>query len=357
MTLDDIYKLGPVVTFSTLFIGYIIWIFQKRYEAKLAFYKNVRFACSNFLLIWKEFSILESRLKSKDDYDKILFKYPGLAKKYFKIDHKKVKQLNKDFEDSLDAIKSINVDLFYRLSNNFDDFNGSIDNILIPMVNDQSLNEKHKDEIIIPLLDETLKDMEVLIKELSKQLPWWEKSKILSHIEKHKINLISLNNQISIPDFVMNFINKSLPVKEPFTKDEILLLYNNPTVTRIISKINLNFIVKIIGNSPLKIIKFISNIQSENTTFIQEIENKIDSIEIILKLELDDEDIEHLKDNNTFYLIFIGAIKKIAGHVPFDLKRYLVKMNNGTIDIRDDLKKLKDALIEYQKENQINIDK
>jgi hypothetical protein len=353
MTLDEIYKTGPIVTIVALFIAYIIWIFQKKHEVKLEFHKTIRFATSNILLIWKEFSKVESRLKSTDEYDKILFKYPGLAKNYFKIDSKKIAFLNKNFEDSLNVLKNVNVDLFFRFSNSYDAFRRTVDEVLIPIINDETVNEKAREEILIPLLEANMDELEILIEEIVLYLPFFQQKKILSHINTYKKHEVDIKD-IYLPDFIVSFINKSLPFVEEVSKDEILLLYSNPFLSKLMLKFDLSIFLKIIGKNPLQIIKFLIKLKDRNILELHSLEKKIDSIDfskLILDLELDDDDLKLLIKNKSLYTLILGVIYKFEKKVPYLLKRNLIRLNNGEFDFKEELNKLK---IEVVKQNQLN---
>ncbi len=56
--------------------------------------------------------------------------------------------------------------------------------------------------------------------------------------------------------------------------------------------------------------------------------------DIILKLDISESDNLLLKENKVFYKLICAGIMKFSEHIPFEIKRLMININNGTIDIK-----------------------
>ena len=85
-----------------------------------------------------------------------------------------------------------------KLSENYSSFSGSVNNLLIPLLNGKSVTEKERNDLVIPILDLNVRKLEEIIKEMTMFLPNKEKGKIINHIDSHKLQTNSPDEIYSI---------------------------------------------------------------------------------------------------------------------------------------------------------------
>lgn len=346
-------KIGPTLaTVVAVYLAYRYAKKQKLFENKNEEYKKVRIVVSNLIQIWRELSVIEFYTSSNDFYAELIFKNPKLASSYFNIDIKRIKLFKRLFHQSKEEIKSINVSLFYTLEHNFMEFNKSL-NMFNSSNSEKKINEKEFKEFLDGIFKEIVRDLESVIINTADYLPPKEKKGIEKIISSHQIDLQKTDFDVEIPNFVIDLINNIVPVIEPISKEEIIIFINDGTVKTILSKFFPLIIGVFLENNPLQTI-------SKAFTMIknpESIESEISDDDFFMQIDLTENDNDLFKNNIAFYKIICALYKKFDKNIPFEFKRFLIKLNNGTINVKQelDVHKAKITLKQYEKEAMANI--
>lgn len=337
-TLNIIEKVGPTIaTIVAVYIAYLFGKKHRRFEEKNTHLKDIRRVVSNLLLIWKELSRLELFLKDDDPYNRFALKYPGLTKGYFKIDKALVKKLEDSYFESLQVLKHVDVELFYNLENEYTAFRRTLNEFLFPALQDKDIPQN---DLLIPIISNANRELELLIRRTQAHLSKKESKAIVKIIDEHNKQLAKPQDAYALPNFILNFLNKKLPVKSPVTQDELAILINNTTMSWAITKLlGTGFLSKIISRNPFKLFGILLKISSgdlkDGSGIMKMLENAV------LKINLTQEEGTYFKNNKAFYLLILGIGHKLGESVSFEHKRLLVKINNGEIDIREKFEEFK----------------
>lgn len=319
-------------------VTYWFGIRQKRFEINQEHYKKIRVTTSSLLTIWWEYAALEKLLKSKDKTNELAFKIPEIATEYLKIDEKKVKKMNKSFSSSLENLKEIDVVLFYELEGCLDGINKTNREIFEPLFDDLEGINDEKINLIIPVLDELIEDLEKIILDTIKYLPRRERGKVHQILDKH-IDELRQEDKNEIPLFIVKWINNSLKPKTPLTQEDFYIFYSNDTIKWMISKcLSIDTFKEMLFSKKSKIggVRFLLAIIRADKNKIQE----YFPLENLSKFDLSKEELLIFVDNKPFYRLIMGLVLKIEGNVPMWVKRDLVKFNTGLISFHKDMPNL-----------------
>lgn len=338
--------IAPTLTAIIVVIfTYLFSIRHKKYEQKEIQYQKTRVAVSNLLLVWKELSRIRTLISNIKPGDELISKFPFLLKRYFKINTKKIVEIRDAYSDSLLNFKETNVSQFLKLETSLDSFNNVMDEFLIPLSEDLEISLTQKSSAFLPLINESIIDFESIVLEASEKLPFYEKRQIKKIFTDESAALVK--DEITIPEFVLNMINDSLPLKEEITANEIKQFYENETVIWLISKFLTPSLVKeVFGRGIFDSLKTLFIVGKVNPETIVKDNPKYSDIgkSLIQDVSITEEEDKRFVNNKVFYSIILGVAKKVAGNPPFAIKRALVGLNNGTYSIRSEIEKEKKQL-------------
>lgn len=341
--LNILEKILPsIVAIVIVYLGYSVWLKQQVYEEKNEKLRKIRQSISNLLLIWKEFSEFERNLNPNDPYNEILFSNSKILRQFLKIDSSKIYRLKKSYIESINNLKSYDISIFYRLESNLENYNYLLNEFLNPVLTDKLTNITHKYKLIYPILQVIVKEIEEVIIDTSKYLSENERKFVLDILHSHSEEINKPQDFKEIPEFLIEIVNSFLPLKEEITKNDFYLLYENKTVKWLLLKvIKTNFISSLLDDNPVEILKILLIFDKENFNKLNDIIEKIDNETILDLLSITDVESEKFVNNKEFYLLIMGLIKKIIGGVPYEIKRFFVKLNNGEVDLKVKLEEIK----------------
>lgn len=259
-----------------------------------------------------------------------------------KIDSSKIYRLKKSYIESINNLKSYDISIFYRLESNLENYNYLLNEFLNPVLTDKLTNITHKYKLIYPILQVIVKEIEEVIIDTSKYLSENERKFVLDILHSHSEEINKPQDFKEIPEFLIEIVNSFLPLKEEITKNDFYLLYENKTVKWLLLKvIKTNFISSLLDDNPVEILKILLIFDKENFNKLNDIIEKIDNETILDLLSITDVESEKFVNNKEFYLLIMGLIKKIIGGVPYEIKRFFVKLNNGEVDLKVKLEEIK----------------
>ena len=344
----DLFKVfnivGPsLVAILVVYITYRYGIKQKKFEAKEDYYKKLRVSISNLLIIWKEITNIQRFLKDPDPSNQLVYYIPQLTKRFLKIDQPKIDLLRASYEESLNSLKEIDASLYFNLIDILTPFNRTINEIMIPILDDKFLTKKKRSEIIIPLLDETISYLEEEILKATKNLPKREKDKIEKIIDKHNQTL-SKPSESEAPPYLLNLLNRLFV--EPLTADEFKIFYENPTILWALRKVissNPKYI-DIISN-PVSFFQILSEFKNPNSPIIRNLNNELNDYTFFKKLKITRREEQlHFVKNKEFARLALGMLVKVNGVIPFSFKRIVAQIYTGQLSIRIELENYKSQL-------------
>lgn len=339
--------LAPLIgLFAGVYLTYLYNIRHKRFETKLEYHRKVRVAVTNLMLIWKELARIQKFLKDPDPTNEIVYKVPAIAKKYLCVDSKKIDAIKVGYAESLKNLQDTDTKLYFKLVDLLAPFENTIEYLLTPLLKDKQISKGERDDILVPLVDDLVHDLQLEIIEISIHLPKKERKDVKNIIDQHVQNL-SINKLTSVPDFIIQILNKVLPLKEPITSDEIIIMSNNNTFIWLMNKFfkqgDLLQVFKKL--SVTDYFKLLVSLNKDKNKLLKNLSEKFDEDSFIRKLEISEEEEKlHLIDNQTFYKIVYGLSKKFSSDNSWTLRRNLVLLNNGKISVRDELEMYKENL-------------
>lgn len=353
--LEIIDKAGPTAaTIIAVFLAYKYAKKQKWFEDKTEEHKKVRKAISNLIQIWRELSYIEFYSSSDDFLAELVFKDPKLASNYFGFDVRRIKKFRTLFNESKEELKSINVSLFYDLEHSFMEFNKMFNNF----TNSSKFKKNDKEdlkELINPMLQELTRDIEKIISDTASYLPVKEKEEIEDIFVKHQHSLTKTEFENEVPKFLINWINTLVPFKEPITDDDMRIFVSDHTVRMIINKAFPMFIGLILRENPIDTLQSAKSMITNPNQF-ESLFSKVDWGEVVLKIEISDAENDLFKNNRIFYELLCACYKKFDNQIPFSLRKTMMQLNNGTLDVKKELDVQKAQIIlNKHQENQENI--
>ncbi|MBI4931541.1 MAG: hypothetical protein HY841_12300 [Bacteroidetes bacterium] len=337
------FNIGAIIAVCIAFI----WAIRgKKYDRKQELYKRVRIASANILHIWKELAHLQKLFRSHEPSDELMMSVPVLRKRFLKIDEKKITMLRESYDESLRNIKEVDSVLYYNLSDSFTPFNKTIEEVLIPIFKDRELSSKQKNNILIPLIDETVMEMQSEIKSLAKYLPRNERKRIDNVIDIH-IKELTHPKQSQVPEFIVKQINLAFKFKHDVSGDEFVEFFNNPTVVWIYKKL---FKTKIFNTifKDMDIAKYVKLLASlRNINNASSINNVvIDEYELLKNISISQaEEERYFINNKAFYRLLLGIVYKKKGVVSWTILRDIVKYNSGQKSIRKEIEDYKSTSV------------
>lgn len=334
--LEIIDKAGPTcATIIAVFLAYRYAKKQKWFEDKTEEYKKVRKAISNLIQIWRELSYIEFYASSDDFMAELVFKDPKLASNYFGFDVRRIKKFKSLFHESKEELKSINVSLFYDLEHSFMEFNKMYNNFTTSSKFKQNDKQDLK-ELINPLLKELTRDIEKIISDTASYLPVKEKEEIEKIFVKHQESLTKTEFEHEVPKFLINWINTLVPFKEPISDDEMKIFISDHTVRMIVNKAIPLVIGFILHENPIDTLQSAKSMIANPNQF-ERLISKIDWEEMLLKIEISDAENDLFKNNRVFYELLCACYKKFDDKIPFTIRKMMLQLNNGSIDIKTEL--------------------
>ncbi len=341
--LEILEKITPIIiAIIIVYLGYRIWLKQKNFEEKNNKLREIRQSVSNLLLIWKELSKFERSLNPKDPYNVIVFSNSKLLRKFLKIDRPKIDRLKKSYIESIDNLRSYDITLFYDLESSFENYTNSFSDFLDPILTDKAMNIKHKYKLIFPLLQETIGELEEIIIKTSNYLDKDESNSIINILHYHSEEINKPQEFEEIPEFIVDIVNSFFPLKDAITKNDFHLLYQNETVRWLIIKILSSKLISFIfEDKPIDGLKFLLGFEDGEMEQLNEFFENIDKETLIDFLTISEEDSNQFLNNKEFYNLIMGLFIKIEEKVPFEIKRFFVKLNNGEINLKSKLDEIK----------------
>lgn len=342
--LEIIDKAGPTcATIIAVFLAYRYAKKQKWFEDKTEEYKKVRKAISNLIQIWRELSYIEFYSSSDDFLAELVFKDPKLASNYFGFDVRRIKKFRTLFNESKEELKSINVSLFYDLEHSFMEFNKMFNNF----TNSSKFKKNEKEdlkELINPLLKELTRDIEKIISDTASYLPIKEKKEIEEIFIKHQDSLNKTEFEHEVPKFLINWINTLVPFKEQISDDEMKIFVSDHTIRMIINKVIPMFLGFVLRENPIDTLQSAKSMITNPNQF-EGLLSEEDMEDLVLKIEISDVENDLFKNNRVFYELLCACYKKIDNQVPFSIRKIMMQLNNGTIDVKKELDVQKAQLI------------
>ncbi|HEY6159786.1 MAG TPA: hypothetical protein VI112_01145 [Bacteroidia bacterium] len=323
----------------SIFISFFFLIREKKYDRRQEQYRKVRVAISNLLHIWSELSAFQVFLRGKDPSDELLLEVPYFAKRHFKVDHDKIANLKKSYDESLKHLKGIDPLLYVSLADNLEPFNRTITELLVPILNDKGLSFKRKNEFLLPLIDETIGDLEKEILAIAKHLKYYERRKIYSIIEKHRKSLNEARKLI-LPEFILEMLNNRLKMKEKFNSEELNDFYNNPTIIWASKKFFKTSTAseKFRRLTPLDYLKMLYSFRKVGNKLLINSSFDISAFDFFKEFTISKKEEQlHLVNNKAFYKLVIGFINKMNGSVSYEAKRKIARYNMGWDSIRAEI--------------------
>lgn len=317
----------------TIIIGGVVtyWfsIKQKRFDLNQDHYKKIRITVSDLLSIWNEYAKIERFLKSKDPTNEVIYQVPQLAKQFLDLDQKKLKRMNKSFLRSIENLKEIDIILFYKLNASLDDFNKTMKEIFVPLLQSKLIQNNSENEVIISIIDDLMETIEQVILDTIENLPRRERIKVKKVLAEH---LNEVNNQLDldepmseVPEFMVKLINNRIKPKTQFSQEDFQTFYSNKTIQWIISKVLSNSVLRKAilskkGGIKLLLAMLAGDEKSLESTFSSFDENY---------LQISKEEAAIFVDNKPFYRLVMGIIMKVEGRISMTIKRELLKLNSG----------------------------
>lgn len=348
--LDFLDKAGPTIaTVIAVFLAYKFAIRQKRFDSKDEESAKIRSIISNLLSIWQQLAQIKKMQASNIFYTDLLLKNPNLVADYFGLDLIKIKRYKEMFHDSIKEIKSINVRLYTCLEVDFDEFEKFFDYLDSNQVNSATDIEGSRN-IDFKMLNQVTEDMEIVILETSDYLRKKERKEIksiISQYSKEKNDEFS----IEIPKFLLDLINENLPIKEPITADEFKLFMNDATIKMIMGKIIPFFSGVFLQKNLFNTISMVYKLAKEPEKF----EGLIDLDQFVLSFNMTEAENELFRKNIGFYKIICQIYKKFDSRIPISFIRTLLQINNGTINLREELLKIQKTAREEKMLHELSI--
>jgi hypothetical protein len=342
--LEIIDKAGPTgATIIAVFLAYRYAKKQKWFEDKTEEYKKIRKSISNLIQIWRELSYIEFYSSSDDFMAELVFKDSTLASNYFGFDVRRIKKFRNLFNESKEELKSINVSLFYDLEHSFMEFNKMFNNFSNSSKLKKNDEEDLKD-LINPILQELTRDIEKIITDTALYLPVKEKIEIEQIFIKHQQSLNKSEFEHEVPNFIINWINKLVPFKEPVSDEEMKIFVSDHTVRMIINKVFPMFIGMFLRENPIDTLQTAKSM-IKNPHQFEGLLSEEDAENLVLKIEITEAENNLFKDNRVFYELICACYKKFDNQVPFALRKMMIQLNNGTHDVKKELEIQKAQII------------
>ncbi|MDH4474111.1 MAG: hypothetical protein QE487_16000 [Fluviicola sp.] len=327
--LKETYNLLAPTAIVGAAVTYWFGMRQKRFDLNQEHYKKIRLTVSDLLLIWNEYAKLERFLKSNDPTNSAIYQVPELAEKFFSVDQRKLKKMNKSFLLSIENLKEIDIALFHKLEGSLDSFNKTNKEVFTPILQSRIIENDVSKEIIIPVLDELLETIEEIILDTVKHLPRKERRSVRKVLDKHLKGVKELEEDSDliseVPEFLVKLINNSLKPKTPFTQDDFRDFYSDKTVNWIMAKFLSVANLRKTVFSKAGGIKLLFAMLSGDQDSLKQTFSSVNEDEF----HISKEEANIFIRNKAFYKLIMGFIQKVDGHVPMKLKRELVKANTG----------------------------
>lgn len=339
--LTIIEKVGPTLaTLSAVYLAYLYTKRQKLFEDKSESQRRIRVIVSHLIQIWRELSTIEYYAASENYYADLVFTDKQFASNYFNIDLERIEKFKKLFENSKEQVKSVNVVLFYSLESSYLNFQKSLQ-LIDTSENKVRLNDDDIKVALNTLLKETVRDIEQIISETAENLPKKEYEQIITIINEHHISLKETNFEFDVPNFLIDLINKYLPVKEDITSEEIKYFLQDSTIQLLYSKFTPVYRNLFINKKPVETIQVVIDLIKNP----ENIDLKFNENEFISLIELNESENNMFKNNLGFYKMACAVFKKFTSEMPIEFKRVLIKINNGEIDIMKKIEAEKKRLL------------
>jgi len=321
-------------------IAYKYAIRQMKYTGKQEYYKKVRKATSNLLVLWKDLNHIHIILNEDSKESQILVE-SNLLPKYLELDDQKIEFLEESFNESVELIQELDIVLYSRIEDVFDRFHKVIDDIFSPLVFDPDLDYKRIIEIALPIIEELDKELVSDIRELAKRLPSKEQKGVDEYITKLQAKL--QDQKVEIPKFLLKIINKQFKFKEELTKDEIITFFSNESIKWLMVKIgSTGFYEQLFGEGLKSTFKFFAMKDSDKEVLFSHQFSDENLEEFLRKFKISiEEELIHLRNNHTFYLMIMEFVRKANGTVPFSTKRLLVKLDTVEISLKKEIEKIR----------------
>lgn len=352
----DFWKEAYNLLAPTAIIGGIVtyWlgIKQKRFDLNQDHYKKIRLTVSDLLLIWNEYAKLERFLKSNDPSNAAIYQVPELAQKFFSLDQKKLKKMNRSFLLSIENLKEIDITLFHKLEGSLDSFNSANKEVFAPILQSRIIEDDFSKEIVIPVLDELLETIEEIILDTVKHLPRKERRSVRKVLDKHLKGVKDLEKNSEtmseVPEFLVKLINNGLKPQIPFTQDDFRAFYSDKTINWIMGKFLSVSTLRKTFFSKAGGVRLLFAMLSGDEDILQQSFSSVDPNEF----QISEEEAKIFVRNKPFYRLIMGFVQKVDGHVPMKLKRELVKANIGQTSFHTQSSKL--SVTESEREELVN---
>lgn len=339
-TLKYLIELIGPTAFVAIFLTYWFNIRQKKFDIKEQNYRKTRIVVSDLLMIWREFSKIEAFLNDSGPMNTAAIKIPKLRKRFLDLDDDEVKKLVSGFEASLVSLKEVDVSLFYELNVLSKSFYAVVNDILNPIISDEIITPLEKRNILLDIMKDVLPDLEDVVIETSKRLPRSEAVEIERLINEY-VDSLKKEGITQLPVFLINLLNKQLPIKSPITPEELNGLSQNETVQWLISKLMIPVLFKVVFDHKNPITFGLRGISTKGAYFDQIIDPAIE-IEVLKEIHLTTEEDGYFVDNKRFYKLLMGIAYKFTEHIPYQVKKKVVEFNRGDHSVKqlfDDFKR------------------
>ncbi len=297
--------------------------------------RQIRAAISNLLSIWREFAFVESFLSEDDPSNTVIFQSPELTKKYLDIDRDKIERIENSFNASLETIKEVNVVLFYKLENSVVNFRHVLDELYFPITQDREISQETKNEFCLPLLKESLKDLQESIFNAAAFLPAAEEKEIKDLIPAHRKKLLENANSLA-PEFIVSFVNSALPFGGFIKAESLRAVVKNETVVWLIGKLAKAGLFRLVfQNRMAEPIKLLSAVRDRNNEKLQIIEQKFVEDKLIDRISISEEEENYyIIGNAAFRDTLLLMVESIFGVVPEPFRLEVEKFYTGETSIR-----------------------
>lgn len=339
-TVQIIGIVSPLVFGAILaWFAYRYAIRQKKFDSNQEYYKKVRRATSNLLVLWKDINRIILLLKDESRENQVLVE-SNLAPTYLKLDEEKITFLEDRFDEAVDVIQELDAVLYSKMEGAFDRFYEALEDVFQPLVYDPQVKYSDKIAPAVALLERINSDLKEDIKELTERLPQKEGKQVTKYMTDHEEH--EEDESLEIPVFLVRLINSTFKLREEISSDEIILFYSNPTVKWAFAKIyQTGFYNQVFGTEFYDFFRFFLVADKQKEEMFSQLTNQEQILTFLSKLKIsEEEELNHLMDNKTFYLMLLGLIKKIDGKLTFESKRDIAKLNLGVTSIRNEIEKL-----------------
>ena len=336
---------GPLLFGVVLaWIAYKYKIKQQVFENKQEYYKRVRKASANMIVLWKDLNEIHLLLKEDTKENQILIE-SNMVSEFLELDDRKINFLEEGFNEAVEVIQELDSVLYSKIEDVFDRFRGTIDEVFNPLVYDPKLDYERKIEIALPVISDLDDELLADIKELITRLPKNERTKINDYIKK--LQTRAEDQRVEVPKFIINLINRQFKPHENFTQDEIITFFSNDTVKWAYTKIGTTGIYKQLFNGGfMNLIKLLSMNQHDvDKWFDRQFSGNDFSKSLDQFTITEEEENNYLKNNRSFYIMLLEIVRKISGPVSYKTIRMLVKLNTGQVSMREEIEKLKKSRV------------